>query len=78
VSHVLQMRLLFLFGVTNLCGIVLVLFSCRCIFSPGFISQMLRYKWYKKYYQRHCFYWWVLIVSAVLHTTLAFWIFGIP
>ncbi len=71
----LGLRLIFILGITNIIGLLLVLLSCRCI--PGIANKLFRYGWYKKFYIKHCYFWWLFVGSVLLHTALAFLVFGI-
>ena len=70
----LGVKLIFLLGLTNLISIGLIFLSCRCL-AGGFLS---RYKWYPKFFNLHCYFWWIFIISVILHATIAFLVFGIP
>ena len=43
-----------------------------------FVNKMWQYEWYKKFYNWHCYYWWIFIISVILHATLALYAYGIP
>ncbi len=73
IDPVLGLRLIFILGITNIIGLLLVLLSCRCIGS----ARLFRHGWYKKFYNLHCYFWLLFIGSVLLHTTLAFLVFGI-
>jgi len=74
----LAIRLIYIFGITNIISILLVLTSCRCMGIANITNRFFDYLWYKKYYSKHCWYWWIFIISVLLHTSLAFYIFGVP
>ncbi|HJO02145.1 MAG: hypothetical protein QF655_00915 [Candidatus Woesearchaeota archaeon] len=74
----LGVKLIFILGIVNLFSIVLIFFSCRCLAGQKFTSRMMQYAWYKKFYAMHCYYWWIFIISVILHTALAFSAFGNP
>lgn len=74
----LGIKLVFILGITNILSILLVFFSCRCLIGIKFVNKMWQYEWYKKFYNKHCYYWWVFIISVLLHTIIAFVIFGNP
>ena len=67
----------YLLGYANILGLILVLFSCRCIMGtkPQTLSKS---KFYMKFYSYHCYYWWFFIVSVALHALLAITAFGNP
>lgn len=71
-------RLTFVFGITNIISYLLVFFSCRCLIGVNFVKKMRKYKWYQKYYNLHCHYWWFFIISVILHLLFALVTFGNP
>jgi|TARA_Y100000310_G_scaffold141404_1_gene140868 hypothetical protein len=71
-------QLIFIFGIINVISIILVFFSCRCLVGAKLVKRLWQYDWYKKFYKMHCYYWWLFIISVLLHTILAFYVFGIP
>lgn len=78
IDPILATRLLFILGLTNIIGLLLVAFSCRCIVGVGFVKRMLQRKWYQKFYSLHCYYWWIFLVSVALHSVIAVTTYGIP
>jgi hypothetical protein len=71
-------KLTFIFGITNIVSLLLVFFSCRCLVGVSFIKKMWKYAWYQKYYNLHCYFWWIFFISIILHTILALITFGNP
>jgi len=67
-----------LLGIINLFFLVLIIFSCRCFLGTKIYLVLLQKRWFKKFYQYHCWYWWGLVVSVFFHTLFAFLIFGFP
>ena len=79
IDPVLGAKIAFVLGFTNIISILLVFFSCRCLVGTAFVKKMWdRYGWYRKFYNTHCLYWWIFIISVLLHTVLAFMSFGNP
>jgi len=73
----LAARLTFILGITNIIGILLVLFSCRCIL--GWRPQLLqKQRWFMAFYRHHCWYWRLFLLSVFLHAVLAIAGFGYP
>lgn len=68
----------FIFGIINIISLMLVFFSCRCLVGANFVKKMWKYKWYQKYYNLHCYYWWIFIISVILHSLFALVTFGSP
>ncbi len=71
-------KLVFVFGIINILGLVLVFLSCRCLVGLDFVKKMWKYSWYQKFYNKHCYYWWFFAISVLIHVILAFLIFGNP
>jgi len=67
----------YILGLANILGLLLVLFSCRCIMNikPERLSKS---KLYTNFYKYHCYYWWFFIISVLLHAILAITAFGNP
>ena len=73
----LGVKLIYVFGYINLISIILVLLSCRCLLTKNF-HFLNKYSWFTKLYKYHCYFWWIFIVSVLLHTFFAFNTFGNP
>jgi hypothetical protein len=67
----------YMLGWTNIIGLLLVLFSCRCIMNLN-QEKLSKSKFYIKFYQYHCYYWWFFIISVLLHAIMAIMAFGNP
>ena len=77
ISYDLGIKILFVAGITNIIFLLLVLFSCRCMGNP-ITKRLFGNKAYQKFYSKHCYYWWGFIISVIIHTALAFYLFGFP
>ncbi len=64
-------KILLIAGITNVIFVVLVFFSCRCLVGKNIYSRLIKYDWYKKFYTKHCYYWWAFFISVLVHTFLA-------
>ena len=76
INPLLAVKLTYVLGWTNIIGLLLVLLSCRCVIA-------LPLKWreskaYLKFYNYHCYYWWLFIISVLLHAIIAIVAFGNP
>ncbi|MAG20348.1 hypothetical protein CL618_02860 [archaeon] len=71
VDPLLGSKIVYVLGFVNIFGLLLVLFSCRCL---GFRLKIGA----SKFYKYHCYYWWIFIISVLLHALLAFNVFGNP
>lgn len=77
IEPALGAKLVFILGITNLIGILLVLLSCRCIL--GFNPEKLgKNKLFMAVYKHHCWYWRFFILSVFLHAVLAIYLYGVP
>ena len=71
--------IVFILGITNVVSIIMVMFSCRCVMNKTyFINLINRSKVYGKFYNYHCYYWWIFIISVILHAAFALYVYGIP
>ncbi len=68
----------FILGLTNLIGLVLVLLSCRCMLRFGIFKNSLQQRFYQRFYNFHCYFWWFFIVSVALHAIFTLAAHGIP
>ena len=75
---VLGAKLAYIFGILNILFLLLVFFSCRCLVGWKFVNKMLKKGWYRKYYDMHCYYWWLFFASVIAHSVIAFMVFGNP
>lgn len=74
----LQAKLAYILGITNLVGLALVFFSCRCLMGPRLAKMMLKIPGYQKFYLTHCFWWYLFFISVILHVVLAVSAYGNP
>ena len=78
ISAELGLRLIYVFGITNILFLVLVLLSCRCMGVPQITEKLFQSEKFKRFYKYHCYFWWGFILSVVLHTLFAFYFLGSP
>lgn len=72
-------RVIFILGITNLVGGLLVALSCRCIPALSVIGgKLMQYKAYQRFYRYHCYYWLFFWVSVMVHAIFAIGRFGVP
>lgn len=64
-------------GITGLIFLVLIFLSCVCMGSR-FFRHFAQNKFLLKLRPLHCWFWWGLFVSMLVHTGLAFYLFGLP
>ncbi len=72
------LEVLFIAGIANLVFLLLVAFSCRCVGMFSLSSRWFNNKKFMKFYKYHCYYWYGFIISVLVHTVLAFYLFGWP
>jgi len=77
IDPVVMAKASYILGYTNIIGLLLVLFSCRCIMSIR-PERLKRSGLYTFLYRYHCHYWWFFIISVALHAILAITAFGNP
>ena len=70
-------KTVFILGALNIIFIVLVILTCRCM-MPKSMKRLFKYKWYKKFYHLHKYFWWFFIISVFLHAVLAIIVYGNP
>lgn len=77
INPLIAAKTAYILGWTNILGLILVLFSCRCILGikPTTLSNS---KFYMKFYKYHCYYWWLFIISVLAHAILAITAYGKP
>ena len=78
VDLLLAARLSYVLGITNLVSMALVVLSCRCLMGIDFVKTMQQYSWYRKFYNKHCYYWWIFFASVLFHAVLSITAYGNP
>ncbi len=73
-------QILFFLGIVNLVTLLLIYATCRCI--PGSVisritGNLMQYAAYKSFFRYHCYLWWVLWTSVIIHATLGVWLLGV-
>lgn len=71
-------RVIFILGIVNLVTVLLLLFTCRCLPMWLPTKGLMKHKWYQRVYKNHCYLWWVLIPSVIIHAVLAISLYGVP
>ena len=69
-------KLAFVFGILNIIGLILYVFSCRCVL--GRWVDLSKNKKYMNFYKYHCYYLWFFIISVLVHSVLALIVYGNP
>lgn len=68
----------YVLGITNLVGLLLIFFSCRCLMGSRLAKRLWQFGWYRKFYSMHCYFWWLFFVSVAMHVVFAFAAYGNP
>lgn len=71
-------KIVYILGIANIAGLLLVFFSCRCLMGSALAKKLMQHEWYRKFYNAHCYYWWLFFVSVALHAALAILVYGNP
>ena len=71
-------RLIFILGIVNMIAVILIFFSCRCVSSSSLLRKLMKYRAYQRFFGYHCYIWWVLWLSVIIHAILAIGFFGVP
>jgi len=71
-------RLIFILGIVNMIAVILIFFSCRCVSSGSLLRKLMKYPAYQRFFKYHCYIWWVLWLSVIIHAILAIGFFGVP
>lgn len=74
----LMSRIVFVTAMINIVFVLLVLFSCRCINMWKISSGLRHYGWFKKFFSWHCYAWYVLLPSIIVHAVFAIRLLGVP
>jgi hypothetical protein len=77
-SILTAMRVLFILGIINLITGFLIFFSCRCLPGSRIGKGLMKHPWYQKFFNLHCYIWWVFWTSVVVHAILATIYIGWP
>jgi hypothetical protein len=71
-------RWIFVLGIVNFVCILSLFLTCRCLPMSKLGKNPLKNRFYKAVYKYHCYIWYVLGVSVVVHVFLAIVYLGIP
>ncbi len=71
-------KAIYILGILNIVGLLLVFFSCRCLPGMRWLKPLWGAAWYRAFYRRHCWYWYFFFVSVFLHAVLAMYLYGNP
>ncbi len=78
IDPALGVKLVFYLGITNLIGLGLVFFTCRCMMGPKLTNWLWQYEKYRKFYNLHCYFWMLFFASVFVHALVAISTYGVP
>jgi len=72
------LRIIYVTAMVNLITILLILLSCRCINMWPVTSFLTKYPWFKRFFKWHCYVWYVLLPSVLIHAVFALSLLRFP
>ncbi|MGD0781035.1 MAG: hypothetical protein ABR954_09725 [Dehalococcoidales bacterium] len=78
ISTLAATRVLFILGIVNLVTGLLIFFSCRCLSGSKLGKNLMKYRWYQRYFKLHCYIWWIFWISVAVHAIFAIIYIGWP
>jgi len=78
IDPLLGIRLIVIFGITNVITFLMIASTCRCVVGVRFVNDMMKQDWYKWFFSHHCWYWRMFFLSVIIHIALVLMVFGIP
>ena len=70
--------LIFVLGIVNIVTGTVLFLSCRCIPGMTIAGSLMKNPAYLRFYKYHCYLWWILWPSVIIHAVMAFLYFGSP
>ena len=77
-SAVVNSRIIFVLGITNLLSGLFVFFTCRCLPGWKLTRPLMQHAWYQRVFKWHCTIWWIFWVSVIVHAIYAIGLYGAP
>ena len=78
ISNAVELKLIYILGITNIISILLVLFTCRCVPAWKLTRRLMAYKWYQRFFKYHYYLWLILGISVIAHMVFAISLMGFP
>jgi hypothetical protein len=77
-STLVEARIIFITAMINIITILMILLSCRCINTWKITKWINKYAWFKRYFKWHCYIWYILLPSLLIHIIFAIRLLGVP
>ncbi len=74
-DFLIDIKILYLLGLSNLLFFFLIFLSCRCVMGRQVFEWLWKNSWYQKFYAYHCYLWWGFFLSVLAHTLIALALF---
>ena len=71
-------KLIFALGIVNIVMGTVLFFSCQCIPGIKIKGGLMKFAAYQRFFKYHCYLWWILWPSVIIHAVIAFLYFGSP
>jgi len=71
-------KVIYVLAIISLVSGILIFFSCRCLPGSRIASNWMKNERYKRFYKFHCYFWWILLVSVIIHGVFAIGFLGNP
>jgi hypothetical protein len=71
-------RVILALGILNFVLIVLMFSSCRCVLGSRIGGRLMKHRFYKRFTTKHCYLWYILCPSVVVHAFFAIMFMGWP
>jgi len=75
---ILTAKIIFYTGILNLTALLLLFVTCRCLPALRIGKSLMANRYYKNFYKYHCYLWYILGISAIIHAVLALVFYGVP
>ena len=71
-------KLIFSLGLLNFLAALAIFLTCRCLPTSRAGQNLLKKSWYQRVYKYHCYLWYILGASVVVHAFFAIMFAGVP
>ena len=77
-ESVVAPRLVLILGVVNIVSGLAIFFTYCCIPGMNIGARLMKYAAYRRFYQFHCYIWWLFWGSVMVHAIFAIGFYGVP